>query len=156
MRSGYSALSLQQIIRADTVLCGDIGPPKASLWTRDAGATPSRFPEGLAATLSAMLFNCRELHLIDPHFGPENVWHRRVLEALMEVLATNAVAPDVVRVYCSAKSDLGFFEQEAAKMTARLPDLVHRRVRTPKAATRRRAASQPLRPDGPRSRLPGC
>jgi hypothetical protein len=98
-----------------------IGLPKASLWTCDSGATPSRSPEGLAAALSAMLINCRELHLIDPHFGPENARHRRVLEALMDVLATNAIAPKVIRVYCSAKAELGFFEQEATKMAAWLP-----------------------------------
>ena len=96
--------------------------PKARLWTCEAGVTPCRSPEGLAAALSAMLINCRELHLIDPHFGPENARHRRVLEALMDVLAIHALVPKVIRVHCSAKSDLRFFEQEAAKMAARLPN----------------------------------
>jgi hypothetical protein len=100
----------------------DLGLPKARLWPCDAGATSSRSPEQSTVALSAMLINCRELHLVDPHFGPENARHRRVLEALMDVLATHARAPQVIRVHCSAKSDLGFFEQESAKMAARLPN----------------------------------
>jgi hypothetical protein len=107
---------------AAVVLGEDIGLRKASLWTCDAGVTAPRSPEGLATTLSAMLINCRELHLIDPHFGPENARHRRVLEALMDILAIHALAPEGIRVHCSAKSDLSFFEQEAARMAARLPN----------------------------------
>jgi hypothetical protein len=106
---------------AAVVLGEDIGLPKACLWTCEAGVTPCRSPEGLAKALSAMLISCRELHLVDPHFGPENGRHRRVLEALMDVLAIHALAPEVIRVHCSAKSDLGFFEQEAVNMAARLP-----------------------------------
>jgi hypothetical protein len=102
------------------VLSEDIGLPKASLWTCDAGVMPPRSPEGLAKALSAMLINSRQLHLVDPHFGPENSRHRRVLEALMDVLATHALAPEVW-MHCSAKSDLAFFEQEASNMAMRLP-----------------------------------
>ena len=39
---------------------------------------------GFASTLSAMLVNCRVLHLVDPHFGPENPRHRKVLEPWSE------------------------------------------------------------------------
>ena len=63
--------------------------------------------------------NCKQLHLIDPHFGPEN-GHRKVLEALMNV-ADHGPPPEVVRVHCSAKTRLAFFEDEAAKMAGRLP-----------------------------------
>jgi len=68
-----------------------------------------------------MLVNCKALHLVDPHFGPENPRHRKVLEALMDVLSTNGLSPDVIRVHCSAKLTLAFFEQEALKMASRLP-----------------------------------
>ena len=90
-------------------------------WACAAGASPERTPEAFALTLSAMLTNCRQLHLIDPHFGPENARHRKVLEALMGVVGDNALTPDIVRVHCSGKSTLEFFEHEAAKMAARLP-----------------------------------
>ncbi len=109
--------------RDAAVLIGDdLGQPKAKLWACDRGATPSREPKELATALSAMLTNCRELHLVDPHFGPENARHRKVLEALMDVLAVHSLAPDVIRVHCSAKTGLEVFEQDAARMATRLPN----------------------------------
>jgi len=99
----------------------DVGQPKARLFSCELGATPDRSPNGLANALAAMLCNCRELHLVDPHFGPENPRHRKVLEALVDVLATNGVSPELVRVHCMKKAELPFFEGEAAKMASRLP-----------------------------------
>lgn len=93
----------------------------SSRWARESGASPSRTPKAMALALSAMVTNCRQLHLVDPHFGPENARHRMVLEALMGVVADNGLTLDVVRVHCSEKSTLEFFEREAAKMAARLP-----------------------------------
>jgi hypothetical protein len=105
----------------EAVLLGDDLKPTDARWARSPGATARRTPEGLATALTAMLINCRTLHLVDPHFGPENARHWRVLEALLDVLASNGVTPDLVRVHCSAKSTLEFFEGEASKMAARLP-----------------------------------
>jgi hypothetical protein len=90
-------------------------------WKLEGGASPARTAEALALTLSAMLTNCRQLHLVDPHFGPENRRHRRVVEALMDIVAATGTALDIVCVHCSDKSKLAFFEAEAAKMAARLP-----------------------------------
>lgn len=104
------------------VLAFDQLGPQSAAWACELGASPSRTPAAFAAALSGMLMNCRALHLIDPHFGPENVRHRAVLQALMEVLARHAPAPEIVRVHCEAKSELTFFEREAAKMASRLPD----------------------------------
>jgi len=95
--------------------------PSEPRWGCAVGANPARTPESLAGALSAMLVNCRSLHLIDPHFGPENPRHRRVLEAVIGVLSENGVVPQIVRVHCSEKSDLAFFESEAARMANRLP-----------------------------------
>lgn len=106
---------------AAVVLGGDLGFPKAKLWMCEAGVTCRRMPEELAAALYSTVTNCRELHLVDPHFGPENARHRKVLEALLDVLPVEGVCPHIVRVHCSAKSDLAFFEQEARKLAARLP-----------------------------------
>lgn len=105
----------------EAVLLGDDLKMTDARWARSPGATAHRTPEGLATALTAMLVNCRVLHLVDPHFGPENGRHRRVLEALMEVLATNGASPELVRVHCLAKSTLDFFEGEAARMASRLP-----------------------------------
>lgn len=90
-------------------------------WRCEVGASPSRTSEALALALSAMLMNCRQLHLVDPHFGPENARHRRVIEALLKVVSADGIALDFVRVHCSDKSGLAFFEQEAAKMARRFP-----------------------------------
>lgn len=103
------------------VLLGAQLDPRDARWNCTTGSVPPRTPEALAAALTAMLSNCRVLHLVDPHFGPENPRHRRVLEALLDVLAMHGIAPELVRVHCAAKSTLAFFESEAAKMAARLP-----------------------------------
>jgi hypothetical protein len=92
-----------------------------SRWACDPGPPTSRTPAALAKALSAMLLNCKVLHLVDPHFGPENARHRKVLEALTNVLTARGRAPDVVRVHCAAKSTLSFFEQEASAMASRIP-----------------------------------
>ena len=106
------------------VIVGDTLGPTNVRWARPSGVTVARKPEALATALSAMLTNCRVLHLVDPHFGPENSRHRRVLEAFMSVLASNGVVPEVVRVHTLAKSTLDFFEASAREMAARLPSSI--------------------------------
>ena len=103
------------------VLVGSQLGPGEPRWLRDTGANPPRTPEALAVALTEMLVNCRVLHFVDPHFGPENARHRKVLEALLGVLAKHDIVPQLVRVHCLEKSDLHFFEEEAKKMAARLP-----------------------------------
>lgn len=103
------------------VLVGDQLGVASARWAYEVGASPSRTPEALALALSAMLTNCRQLHLVDPHFGPENARHRKVLEALMNVLGANGIALECIRVHCSEKSPRVFFEQEAARMAVRFP-----------------------------------
>lgn len=123
----YNRRSFAAIVAAENprahqgVLLGDQLGPGNTRWACTAGASPSRTPGALAAALSAMLVNCSALHLVDPHFGPENARHRKVLEALMDLLSVHGLSPRVIRVHCSAKSELAFFEREAAKMASRLP-----------------------------------
>jgi hypothetical protein len=91
-----------------------LGTPR---WACKGDDSPLRTPEALAHALSAMLTSCQRIHLVDPHFGPENARHRRVLEALLKVVGEGRL-----RVHCSGnKSTLAFFEQEAAKMASRFP-----------------------------------
>jgi hypothetical protein len=106
------------------VIVGDALDPADVRWARPTGVTVEREPELLAAVLSTMLKNCRVLHLVDPHFGPENSRHRKVLEAFMSVLSSNGVVPAVVRVHSLAKSTLEFFETSAKQMAARLPSSI--------------------------------
>ena len=103
------------------VLVPDQLGTNSSCWVCPTGASPARTPEALALALSPMLASCRELHLVDPHFGPENARHRRVVEALLGVLIASGIRLDVVRIHCSVKPTLAFFDEEAAKMAARLP-----------------------------------
>src|SRR5262249_53913086 len=103
------------------VIVGDGIDPADGRWVCPVGLTVERKAETIAAALSAMLVNCRQLHLIDPHFGPENARHRKILERLMGVLAANGVAPSTICVHCQYKSTLEFFEDEAKAMAARLP-----------------------------------
>jgi hypothetical protein len=122
-RSYRAIVASENPRRHGAVILGDeLGQPKAKLWACELGATPSRSSNQLATTVSAMLGNCRELHLVDPHFGPENARHRKVLEALLDVLASHRLTPDVIRIHCAAKSALAFFEQEATSMANRLPN----------------------------------
>lgn len=121
-RKPFAAICAEQNPRGHrAVLVPDALDAGDARWACKTGATPTRTPEALAAALSAMLVNCKALHLVDPHFGPERYGHRNVLEALMDVLADNSLVPEVIRVHCLAKSALTFFEQEARKMAARLP-----------------------------------
>lgn len=104
-----------------SVLLGTQLDSREKRWSCSGGASPERTPEAIAEALEAMLINCRVLHLIDPHFGPENARHRKVLESILTILATHSTIPDVVRVHCAEKSDRTFFESESVKMAARLP-----------------------------------
>jgi hypothetical protein len=107
--------------RSEVVIANDIGSSKARLWACEAGSTPPRTPEGVAEALSAMLGNCKALHLVDPYFHPETARHRKMLEAILEVVVAHGLQPDVIRVHCGMKAGPDFFEPEAAKMAARLP-----------------------------------
>jgi hypothetical protein len=94
----------------------------ATAWTCEVGAVVSRTPAALAAAVSAMLGNCRAVHLVDPNFGPGNARHRRVLEALVHAIAAQGRFPDVIRVHSSiVRAPLTYFEEEASKMGTRLP-----------------------------------
>lgn len=119
----------QAILVADQLEAGE------ARWARSGGESPPRTPEGLALALSAMLTNCRQLHLVDPHFGPKNARHRKVIEALMKVVANAGVKLDVISIHCTDKASLSSFEAEAKKMASRLPvglsiDFVRWRSRT--------------------------
>lgn len=121
-RLGFRAiLATENPRRHSAVVIGeDVGLPKAKLWACETRATLPRRSADVAARLSAMLKNCRALHLVDPHFGPENSRHRNVLEALAEIVAGNET-PTLVRLHCGDARELKFFEEQSAAMAERLP-----------------------------------
>ena len=95
--------------------------PGNSRWALSAGVSIPRSPAAIALALNAMLTHCSELHLVDPHFGPQNARHRRVLEALLDVAAQSAGSLQVIRVHCGDNVSLALFESEAGLMATRLP-----------------------------------
>jgi len=107
--------------RSCVLLANDVGDLMNPLWKRTRAKTPTREAGNLAMAVAATLENCSTLHIVDPHFGPENPRHRVVLEELLRV-ATRPSCPSIdVTIHCRAKSKIGFFEAEAARMAARLP-----------------------------------
>lgn len=122
-RRPFAAIVAAQNPRGhDAVLASEQLDGRSARWACEVGASPARTADALTAALSAMVVNCKTLHLVDPHWGPENARHSKVLEALMELLATHGHSPEVIRVHCLLKSDLAFFELHAAQMAARLPN----------------------------------
>lgn len=103
------------------VLVGEQLDNRNARWVCNAGPPTPRTPELIAAALASMLVNCKQLHLVDPYFGPETPRYHKVLEALMNVLSADGRVPDVIRVHCSARSSLPFFEQASEAMASRLP-----------------------------------
>lgn len=98
---------------------GDEGNP---LWQRPLAATPPRTPEGMAAVVSALVENCDELHLVDPHFGPEMPKWRRVLERILDLVGSRKSGPpSKICLHCRSKATLAFFESEADALAARIP-----------------------------------
>lgn len=105
----------------DGVLVADQLDREGSSWACDVACSPARTPEAIATALSAMLENCRQVHLIDPYFSPESLRHRPVFEALMDILAGSDISPKAVCVHCNDRLSLELFEHEAARMAGRLP-----------------------------------
>lgn len=68
-----------------------------------------------------MLGNCKALHLVDPYFHPEKASNRRMLKAILGVVANHGMQSVVIRVHCRMKDGPDFFQVEAEKMAAHLP-----------------------------------
>lgn len=62
-----------------------------------------------------LIINASELHLIDPHFGPDARRYREVLEALLGEVAAAGRVPRLVRVHRSDNAMLSHFARTAAQ-----------------------------------------
>jgi hypothetical protein len=105
------------------ILDRELGAPHARRWTCTVGENPARSATGLATSLAGLVLNSRTLHLVDPHFGPSNARHRRVLEAIAVLIASRGGG--AVCVHCSDKEALDHFEEGANELAKRVPATVH-------------------------------
>lgn len=112
------------------LLESDVGDDGHALWYRPRAATPNRTPEGIAQAVAAMVDCCDELHLVDPHFGPEmNKWRRVLVKILELVSARRSGPPTMIVVHCSNKAALSFFQDEANAMARGIPSGVRVRFK---------------------------
>ena len=94
-------------------------------WRVEKQASCPRRANDMAKLLAPMLVNCLEIHFIDPHFGPENLRHRKPLEAFLNIIAKRpSCRPkiDKIVIHTSGKADFDFFKQNCEeKLRAIIP-----------------------------------
>jgi hypothetical protein len=104
------------------ILDEHLGDPGDARWDKPVGITSERNPLALAEAVAAMLQNADKIHFVDRHFGPENLRHRRIMEAYLEtMMAGRTTSPSKVALHCEEKSPKAFFETEAKKMARGIP-----------------------------------
>jgi hypothetical protein len=82
------------------------------LWKVEEQGICPRTALDMVRLISPMLSNCYEVHFIDPHFGPENVRHRRPLKAFLKEMANHRhcrPVPQYIEIHTSAKAEVSFF-----------------------------------------------
>ena len=96
---------------------------KDSLWNIEEQNCCPRKASDMATLLKSLLINCQQLYFIDPHFGPENLRHRRPLSAFLFKVIKNPSKVKIksIEIYTSAKSTEKFFKQECRE---NLPGIV--------------------------------
>jgi hypothetical protein len=105
------------------VLEGDSLDETHSLWNVSRSRIVSRAAQEMAACVAPLLRVCKEVLFIDPHFGPENLRHRRPLEEFLAVIlkGRDGVPPTRIEIHTSDKAETLFFKNECEQ---RLPDTI--------------------------------
>ncbi len=107
------------------ILGQTVGQSPHPLWDKPNAVTPFRTPEALSAAISAMLLNCSELRLVDPHFKPETRF-TRVLEAILRVIAKRPDAGSLpIEVHCKENCPLDHFKTSAIDKARYMPAGIH-------------------------------
>lgn len=94
------------------------------LWNTEEQDFCPRLPDNMAKLVLPILSNCNKLYLIDPHFGPENIRHRRPIEAFLKCMDRNRFGkpfPDCIEIHTSDKAGFEFFKDICRE---KLPDLI--------------------------------
>jgi hypothetical protein len=103
------------------VLVADQLDGATSRWNYEHGFVVERTAMAFSTSLASMLSLSRQVHVVDPHFDPSEPRFRNVLVALTKAIVDNGGTPEVVRVHCSDKLSLSFFQFEANKMARHIP-----------------------------------
>ena len=102
------------------------------LWGIQRTMVVPRNAESMAAAVSTLLVSSQHIVLIDPHFGPENIRHRRPLQAFLRAAVENRSArmPEI-EIHTQVKSSKEFFREQCQnRLTPLIPaDLKVRFVR---------------------------
>ncbi len=110
-------------VLSSTVL-GDL-MHKHPLWHVKSQSSCNRQAKQMADLLSPLFTNCSELHFVDPHFGPQNIRHRRPLAKFMEKVAhfrPRRLPMERIVIHVAVESFKGpDFRKECEK---KLPDLI--------------------------------
>lgn len=103
------------------LLTDELGFEQPMAWACPSACAPKRTAVEIAKALAPMLSNCCALHFVDPHFGPENARHRKVLEALVATVFSGGLQPQIICVHCIKKTELSFFDGAVRNLVARIP-----------------------------------
>jgi hypothetical protein len=99
-----------------------LGDQPEHLWDFERNRIINRTAQEMAGTVSSLLLNSRTVILVDPHFGPENLRHRRPLEAFLRALQTNRGCPiSSVEVLTATNATIQFFTTTCLQ---RLPQII--------------------------------
>jgi hypothetical protein len=107
--------------RAEVLIDGDLDEQSSSRWAAVRGASVERKARSMAELVLPLLRCCGQAIFVDPHFGPENLRHRRPLEAFLSVLVDgrSEVGSLKVEVHAEVKSTADFFRSRCQDQLGR-------------------------------------
>jgi hypothetical protein len=107
--------------RDEVLVERDLDEQSSALWAVARGLTVARQAGPMAELIRPLLRCCGAVIFIDPHFGPENARHRRVLEAFLTALTDGRRDLSTVRVEVQTgdKSPAEFFKNECQQRLGR-------------------------------------
>lgn len=116
-----SILALSNPRARQEVLVGRDLDEQNLLWAAARGATVPRQARPIAELVLPLLRCCGVAIFIDPHFGPENIRHRRPLEAFLESMVDGRtdLSSLTVEVHTGTKSTAEFFKRSCENQLSR-------------------------------------
>jgi hypothetical protein len=105
----------------EEVLIGQHLDEQSPIWAAARGATVPRQARSISELVLPLLRCCGVAIFIDPYFGPENLRHRRSLEAFLESMIDGRtdLSSLTVEVHTGTKSPAEFFKRECENQLSR-------------------------------------